>query len=185
MEPEHDIEGVAQVDDRMYWIGSHGRNKTGKEKKDRQRLFATTVGLSGATVKSTPVGKPYKKPLSDLTSEPSLAALDLATAATKEPEEAGGLNIEGLASAPERHLLIGFRNPIRVNRALLVKVSNPGALVDGTATCADLSVGGLLDLQGRGIRALEFVPALGIYIIRAAAFDEFEWWVIPPVLRRR
>jgi hypothetical protein len=44
-----------------------------------------------------------------------------------------GLNIEGLAATPEKKLLIGFRNPIRSQRALLASLENPREVMQGKA----------------------------------------------------
>ena len=41
--PECDLEGAARVGNRIYWIGSHGRNKDGKYRPNRHRFFATEV----------------------------------------------------------------------------------------------------------------------------------------------
>ena len=182
--PETDIEGAAQIGELMYWIGSHGRNKSGKVKKNRQRFFATTVDREGTVVKLKPAGRPYKGLIADLSAAPALAQFGLAAAAEAElpPEEPGGFNIEGLAPGRESgHLLIGFRNPVPKGNALIVRLENPAALVKGTAAAAQLSVGGVLDLEGRGIRALEFVPALDKYLVLAGAFNDaqefrlYEW----------
>ena len=159
----------------MYWIGSHGRNKSGKVKKNRQRFFATTVDRAGTVVTLQPAGRPYKGLIADLSAAPALAQFGLAAAAEAElpPEAPGGFNIEGLAPARESgHLLIGFRNPVPQGKALIVRLENPAALVDGTTAAAQLLVGGVLDLEGRGIRALEFVPALDRYLVLAGAFND-------------
>jgi len=169
-ETEADLEGAAQIDDRIYWIGSHGRSKKGKERKIRQRFFATSIERVGDRLEVRPLNRPYKRLLRDLTSSPILSEFNLEAAAKLKPEEAGGLNVEGLAPTPEKHLLIGFRNPIPGGRALIVRLENPAALVDGTDTAAKLKVAGRLDLEGRGIRALEFVPSLEAYVIIAGSF---------------
>lgn len=169
---EADIEGAAQIGDRIYWIGSHGRSKKAKEKKIRQRLFATRIRHAGGRTELIPVGRPYKDLLRDLKRSPALAHLDLAAAAEKRPEEDGGLNIEGLAPTPDGHLLIGFRNPVRDAHATVLRLTNPGGLINGTETAADVTVAAALNLGGRGVRALEFVPALGLYLVLAGAFDD-------------
>ncbi len=181
---EPDIEGAAQLGDRMYWIGSHGRSKGGKVRKNRQRFFATTIERTGGLVALRPIGRPYKRLLADLTGAAVLARFGLAAAAQAEkaPEDTGGFNIEGLAPAREEgQLLMGFRNPIPEGMALMVRLANPAALVAGTAAAAELAVGGVLDLKGRGIRALEFMPSLDRYLVLAGAFDSsgkfqlYEW----------
>jgi hypothetical protein len=54
----------------------------------------------------------------------------------------------------------------------LVRLRNPAGLIDGNAAAAELTLAALLDLGGRGIRALEFVPALDTYLVLAGAFDD-------------
>jgi len=169
---EADIEGAAQVLDRIYWIGSHGRSRGGHVRKIRQRLFATTLDRQGAGFRVRPHGRPYKELLADLISAPGLASFDLATASTKRPEEPGGLNIEGLAPTTEGHLLIGFRNPIPNGLALMVRLRNPAVLFDGRTGRAEIDLAATLDLQGLGIRALEFVPELGVHLVLAGAFND-------------
>ena len=44
--PEADIEGAAKVGDVVYWISSHGRNKTGKDRTSRERFFATQISTN-------------------------------------------------------------------------------------------------------------------------------------------
>jgi hypothetical protein len=171
-ETEADIEGAAQIGERIYWIGSHGRSRKGKERKIRQRLFATTMSKRDGVVRLQPAGTPCKSLLAALTSAPDLARFNLAAAAQKKPEEAGGLNLEGLAPTPEGHLLIGFRNPIPGGVALVARLRNPGALVDGSAAAPDIGLAGTLDLGGRGLRALEFVASLRLYLVLAGPFGD-------------
>jgi Protein of unknown function (DUF3616) len=167
---EPDLEGSAQIGNRIYWIGSHGCDKEGHTQESRQRLFATEVAVGLGRAELRPLGKPYKQLLADLFDAPELAEFQLATAAALAPEAPGGLNIEGMASTPEGHLVVGFRNPIPRDRALLVRIENPGDVVAGTSR-ARVAAGRLLDLGGRGVRAFE--PAGdGTYYLLAGAFDD-------------
>jgi hypothetical protein len=167
---EPDIEGSAQIGGRIYWIGSHGRDKDAEEQESRQRLFATEVAQGSDGPALTPVGTPYKHLLEDLTLAADLREFDLGAAATLPPEAAGGLNIEGLASTPDGHLLVAFRNPQPRGRALIVRIQNPGELVSGAARAA-VRLEALLDLGNRGIRAME--PAgRGRYLVLAGRFDD-------------
>jgi DUF971 family protein len=167
---EADVEGAARIDDRIYWIGSHGRDKDGVEQESRHRFFATAMTAVAGRSDLRPTGKPYKQLLTDLANAPDLAEFGLVAAAAVAPEAPGGLNIEGLASTSEGHLLIGFRNPIPQGRALLVRLQNPAAVVDGTGP-ARVSKGALLDLGGRGVRAIEATTD-GRYFILAGSFDD-------------
>jgi len=169
---EADIEGAAAIGTRVYWIGSHGRDKSGEEQEARHRLFATTITVEGNSVQCIPAGKPYKRLLKDLASARALRDFGLEEAATLPPQDEGGLNIEGLAATPEGHLLVGFRNPIPKHKALIVRIENPAGLIEERDSAAKLSVGGLLDLDRLGIRALEYSPRLRAYVVIAGRFDK-------------
>jgi hypothetical protein len=168
---EPDIEGAALVGNRVYWVTSHARDGDGEEHKSRQRLFATSVSATARGVRIKPVGRPYKRLLKDLARAPALESFKLRRAAKLSPEDPGGLNLEGLAPTPDGELLLGFRNPVPEGRALVVALRNADALVEGRAESAVFRVAGRLDLGGRGIRAIEYVPESKIYLIVAGAFD--------------
>lgn len=149
---EADIEGAARLGDLVYWITSHGRNTRGKEQPRRQRFFATTGTAIGGKIDLRPVGVPYAGLLRDLIEEPQLASFHLDRAAAGAPKAPGSLNIEGLVAAPEGHLLLGFRNPIPLRSALVVRLLNPAELVTGGTARFGPPI--LLNLGGLGIRSL-------------------------------
>jgi hypothetical protein len=151
---ESDLEGAAAIGSRLYWISSHGRNKDGKERKERYRFFATDIDASKTPPSLVPAGKPYTRLLEDLLASAPLRTY-LKEAASRAPEAPGGLNIEGLASTPDGKLLIGFRNPLPAQKALLVPLENPQAVLGGQEAKFGAPV--LLDLGGRGIRSIERV----------------------------
>lgn len=148
---EADLEGAAQIGNRTYWIGSHGRNKKGEASPGRQRFFATQTESTGGRLTVYPVGRPYSHLLEDLLRDERLAPYRLGKAAALAPKEAGALNIEGLAATPDGHLLIGFRNPVRNGKALIVPLRNPGGLIEGER--AQFGSPFELDLEGLGVRS--------------------------------
>ena len=152
---EADIEGAATIGQRIYWISSHARKgKDGEVDPHRRRFFATDILPAAPSPSLQPVGKPYAALLDDLLADARFALL--ADAATRKPEAAGGLNIEGLAAMADGSLLIGFRNPQPQGRALLVPLRNPREVVEGAAK-PRFGDPIQLDLGGRGIRSLERV----------------------------
>ena len=175
--PESDIEGSAVVGDRIYWITSHGRNARGKDRPNRERFFATTFAVANGTAKLTPVGRPCATLLDQFIREPKLAPFNLAAAAQRAPKEPGALNIEGLTSTPEDHLLIGFRNPIPQGKALLVPLLNPAELIEGKPARFGDPI--MLDLGGYGIRSIG--RDRSTYLIIAGSHDAdgesraYEW----------
>lgn len=148
---EIDLEGAARIGDRVYWIGSHGRNKDGKPRSNRQRLMATRVEKDGTTMRLVPEGRPYSGLLTELLADPRYEALGIRRAAANPPEQ-GGINIEGLGSTADGGLLIGFRSPLVDGKALLVPVLNPKEVLDGQKLRLGDPI--LLDLGGLGVRDL-------------------------------
>jgi hypothetical protein len=175
--PEADLEGAALIGSRAFWIGSHGRNKNGKERLNRHRLFATDIAITNGEVMLVPVGQPYKGLLGDLLQDGRFADFHIAEASTHLPKEPDGLNIEGLSATPEGHLLLGFRNPTPHGKALLIPLLNPNEVVEGKSARFDTAT--LLDLDGLGIRDMALFG--GSYFIIAGpahsgkGFEFYRW----------
>jgi len=166
--PETDLEGAAWLGNRIFWIGSHGRNKDGKFRASRDRFFATTVQTNnGGSITLVPVEKPYTQLLRDLIRDPKLKPYKLSAASHLPPKHPGALNIEGLCATPDKHLLIGFRNPIPHGRALLVPLLNPNDVIAGRPAAFGNPF--LLNLGGRGIRDIGFWH--GRYLLVAGSYD--------------
>ena len=171
--PEADIEGAARVGDRVYWITSHGRNRDGKPRPARHRLFATRITKSPDGVAVSLIGRPYvdlARPIVDL------LGLDAANLARdRQPEMAPkerGLNIEALAASPDGQLLVGLRNPLGPDgRAIVIPLLDPDAVVLQRAT-PTLGEPLLWDLGGRGIRSLEYSPAHAAFFVVAGDRDD-------------
>jgi uncharacterized protein YycO len=141
---ECDIEGAAQMDGLIFWIGSHGLNKKGHVKESRRVLFATTLSGSGSNVQLTLKGVACKKLMDAFKTIP-----ELKSAAGIGPEEEGGLNVKSVC-AKESSLLIGFRNPVSAEGALVVPLLNPTEVIAGKPPV--LGQPFRLNLEGRGIR---------------------------------
>jgi hypothetical protein len=164
---EADLEGAARIGDRAFWIGSHGRNKNGKERLNRHRLFATDIHEKDGDVSLIPVGIPYKRLLDDLLLDARFHEFHFEEAARHAPKEAGALNIEGLSATQEGHLLIGFRSPVPAGKALLIPLLNPNEVMEGKSGNFGSAV--QLDLGGLGIRDIAWHQ--GTYLIIAGSSD--------------
>ena len=189
--PEADIEGAARIGDRIYWITSHGRNSDGKLRPTRYRLFATEIRTQADRASIVPVGRPYADLARRLVAEPALASLGLDRAvridddkklSKKEREQlapkARGLNIEGLAAAPDaKTLYIGLRNPTAAEpttgsaRAIMIPLLN-GADVVESGSRPRFAAPLLWDLAGLGIRSMEYSLRHKAYFIVAGRRDE-------------
>ncbi len=165
--PEADIEAAARIGGRVFWIGSHGRNRTGKERMNRSRLFATDLTGNDINLRVTPAGRPCKTLLEQLLRDDRFSSFRLEESARLVPKDEDGLNIEGLAATPEGGLLIGFRNPIPQQKALVVPLSNPDEVISGKAAKFGNPI--LLDLGGLGIR--DFVQVRGGFAILAGPYN--------------
>jgi hypothetical protein len=164
--PEADLEGAARIGHRIYWITSHGRNAEGQPAPNRHRFFALDMAVRDGAIEVRPVGRPYTNLVSDIAREPRLGRYRLAKAAERPPKAPGGLNIEALTDTPEGDLLIGFRNPIPDGRALVVRLLNPDALLEGKP--ARFGEPLLLDLGGKGLRGIGSTGS-GYYLIAGPA----------------
>jgi len=163
---EFDLEGAARVGDTVYWISSHGRNSRGKQQLSRHVFFATRV--DDETLSVEVIGKPFQGLLEAIISEPGLKEFRLEKSTLLEPKKPNGFNIEGLAATPEGTLLIGFRNPIPRDRALLVPLKNPEEIISGTKPVFGKPI--TLDLGGLGIRDICYCESG--YLIVAGPYDK-------------
>jgi hypothetical protein len=158
---EIDLEGATLIGDVYFWIGSHSTNKDSEPCSDRHRLFAMHIQKNeqgGYTAHRC--GSIYTQLIADLNRDQRFNRYKLNIAETIAPKAIGGLSIEGLASTPNKELLIGFRNPLvgGVNennrlthgKAFLVLLKNPLAVIQGQA--AQFGDPVELDLGGLGIR---------------------------------
>lgn len=173
---EADIEGAARIGDRIYWIGSHGRDSDGNAEPGRSRLFATRIVSQPDGPRLEPI-KPgaYTALRENMFDDPKLKPLKLSKAFASgkkkgpAPEAKNGFNIEGLAATPEGGLLIGFRNPRPGKEAIVITLDNPADVVDA----GKRPVFGnprLLDLEGRGIRSIEWIN--NVYVIVAGPYGK-------------
>lgn len=182
--PEVDIEGATWFEDRVFWISSHGRNRNGKYWPSRYQFFATTVSGAGPDAVITVDGN-YTKLADDFIAYDEIYSLGLSEAigvvdGNVNPDEIpnlapkiDGLNIEGLCTAADGNsILIGFRNPrpdvSDVNNALIIQLNNPEEVVLNGAE-PNFAPPMLLDLDGLGIRSIEYSPTLGQYLIVAGS----------------
>jgi hypothetical protein len=164
-----DFEGGAWLNGATWWIGSHSRSAKGKLRPSRWQLIRVEPSADGASVR-----------LGGVTAGGLLQALakqDPRLEAAIKPKakedadlaaEVNGLNIEGLAATKDGGgLMIGLRNPLTASgKAMVMVLANPEKLLAGKPP----QLGGVmeLDLDGRGVRSLEYVPAAGRYYIMAA-----------------
>ena len=174
---ESDLEGAAALGQRIYWLSSHGRNKDAEHQERRHRFFATDVQTGSGGVTIVPVGKAYTALQTDMLAAPQLRPYKLAEAEKLAPEAVGGFNIEGLAATPDGKLLIGFRNPIRSQKALVVPLENPAAVIKGKK--AQFGTPIELDLGDRGIRNIELVGSSYVIVAgppgKTGTFKLYRW----------
>jgi len=182
--PEIDIEGATWFNGRIFWITSHGRNRFGQYWFSRSQFFATTVTLEAGVLNVTVDGN-YTRLIDDLIAYDSIYNLGLADAIGVthghiDPNEIPdlapkdeGLNIEGLCTTADgTSMLIGFRNPrpkVEGKKlGLIIRLNNPEAVVlNGEVPDFSPPLG--LDLDGYGIRSMEYSPTLGQYLIIAGS----------------
>lgn len=168
---EADIEACACINTTIYWITSHARNKSGEVKLERQQFFATEIKVNSEGFSINQVGQSYTNLLADLSDDPKLAKYNLKQSATLKPEEPSGLNIEGLTVTGTGSLLIGFRNPIPDNKALLIPLENPSEMVT-KGEKAKFGEPIELNIDGLGIRSIDYWQENDVYLIIAGPYND-------------
>ncbi len=176
--------GASKVRDRIYWITSHSRDKSGKFRPERYRFFATKITEKNGDVTIEPVGKPCKTLMHKLVNLRTVSTLGLAKATRfgeREPERLAptdqGLSIGALCASHNSNMLyIAFFNPrpIRVitgtPHALVVPLDNAAEVIDKGENPI-FGEGILWDLQGLGIVGFEYSPACRAYFVVASPHD--------------
>jgi hypothetical protein len=178
--PEADLESATIFKGHIVWITSHGRNRSGKVRLDRYRLFAShRINSQDGTA-----AEAFSPSFNDLASmildneDDSYAPLrdaigDLSHTDPALAPKKQGLNIEGLTSTRDGEiLLIGLRNPQKDGKALLFELTGFDRFLQGNPR--QLALGQLVenDLGGRGIRDIAWSAAHGSYLIAAGQVDD-------------
>ena len=181
---EVDIEGAAFLGPDVVWVGSYGNSKKGKARPSRHRFFGTRLAIQGGSVKAPLVAAYDAGLLASLarSDDVRLVPFGLTAAPGVPPKAVGGMNIEGLAAAPNGDVLVAFRNPThpKTGAALVVRLSNPRDLIAGNGSPEIVDVAAL-DLGGLGIRSMEYLPRKGTFFVLAGPrasggpFRLYEW----------
>lgn len=163
---EADIEGAAQLGKLTFWIGSHARNSKGKEKPSRNQFFATK--FDGDSISQE--GKTYTALLKHLKNH----LPEIKEAAEKDvgAEGDGGFNLEGFAACPDGSVILGFRNPVPKDKALLIKIHNPSELIHDSSKAPKFSDAIRLDLGKRGVRAITYWASKNCYLIVGGSYHD-------------
>ena len=169
------IEGSAVADGFVFWSGSHARREDGENRANRRRFFATKI----VNVGDVQILQPHGVPVMDLSHKIEAAEefrihglsrsiMSLYRKMEHLSPQQRGFDIQALAMAKDgTTLLVALRNPLdRSNRGLLLPVENPIAVAEGEAPVFRDAIS--LDLGGRGISAMSWVPEIDAYLVAAA-----------------
>ena len=161
-----DLEALARDDEGfIYALTSHSRTRKGNRSPDREHLMrfkiqdGNVLGLTSYD-NLTQVLETDKK-LHDLIRERTKAEVAF--------EE---INIEGMAFDPvKKRLVLGFRDPEFNNMALVAFISNPKDVFERNAK-PEFDEVAILDIDGGGIRSINYDPVLKNYVIANEVKDE-------------
>ena len=161
-----DLEALARDDEGfIYALTSHSRTRKGNRSPDREHLMrfkiqdGNVLGLTSYD-NLTQVLETDKK-LHDLIRERTKAEVAF--------EE---INIEGMAFDPvKKRLVLGFRDPEFNNMALGAFISNPKDVFERNAK-PEFDEVAILDIDGGGIRSINYDPVLKNYVIANEVKDE-------------
>jgi Protein of unknown function (DUF3616) len=177
---EVDLEDIEQIGNRVFMTASHGRKSSGVLDRARYKFAAfdlggsapnftlTSAGTSNALLDQMLVAANWDAPNTTV-----IAALTTSSKLTDNSDaslapELMGTNIEALANDGTGKLLIGFRNPLPGNKAIVVSLVNPDAALTGTAR---FGAAAELDLGGLGIRGMTYSPVHQAVLVIAGPHD--------------
>ena len=161
-----DLEALARDDEGfIYALTSHSRTRKGNRSPDREHLMrfkiqdGNVLGLTSYDNLTQVLETDHK--LHDLLRERTKAEVSF--------EE---INIEGMAFDPvKKRLVLGFRDPEFNNMALVAFISNPKDVFEHNAK-PEFDEVAILDIDGGGIRSINYDPVLKNYVIANEVKDE-------------
>ena len=161
-----DLEALARDDEGfIYAMTSHSRTRKGNRSPDREHLMrfkiqdGNVLGLTSYDNLTQVLETDHK--LHDLIRERTKAEVSF--------EE---INIEGMAFDPvKKRLVLGFRDPEFNNMALVAFISNPKDVFERNAK-PEFDEVAVIDIDGGGIRSLNYDPVLKTYVIANEVKDE-------------
>ena len=161
-----DLEALARDDEGfIYALTSHSRTRKGNRSPDRKHLMrfkiqdGNVLGLTSYDNLTQVLETDHK--LHDLIRERTKAEVSF--------EE---INIEGMAFDPvKKRLVLGFRDPEFNNMALVAFISNPKDVFERNAK-PEFDEVAVIDIDGGGIRSLNYDPVLKTYVIASEVKDE-------------
>ncbi len=154
-----DLEAIA-VDDEgfIYIITSHSREKDGVIYPQREQLIRFKLDGNKPREMSA-----YGNLKADIAAMHPLLAKSVKVTDVKNK---GGFSIEGISFDKEKKsLLVGFRSPQSVGKAVLITVENPKDLFAEGAKAKIGEQMTLLDLKNNGVRGITYDPKLDGYLI--------------------
>lgn len=161
-----DLEALARDDEGfIYALTSHSRTRKGNRSPDHEHLMrfkiqdGNVLGLTSYDNLTQVLETDHK--LHDLIRERTKAEVSF--------EE---INIEGMAFDPvKKRLVLGFCDPEFNNMALVAFISNPKDVFERNAK-PEFDEVAVIDIDGGGIRSLNYDPVLKTYVIANEVKDE-------------
>ena len=161
-----DLEALAREDEGfIYALTSHSRTRKGNRSPDREHLMRFKI-QDGNVLGLTS----YDNLTQVLETDHQLH--DLIRERTKAEVSFDEINIEGMEFDPvKKRLVLGFRNPEFNNMALVAFISNPKDVFERNAK-PEFDEVAVIDIDGGGIRSLNYDPVLKTYVIANEVKDE-------------
>lgn len=161
-----DLEALARDDEGfIYAMTSHSRTRKGNRSPDREHLMRFKI-QDGNVLGLTS----YDNLTQVLETDHKLH--DLIRERTKAEVSFDEINIEGMAFDPvKKRLVLGFRDPEFNNMALVAFISNPKDVFERNAK-PEFDEVAVIDIDGGGIRSLNYDPVLKTYVIANEVKDE-------------
>lgn len=155
----NDLEGITMDSEGfIYVITSHSRNEKGKRKKSREQLLRFKI--KGNEVTDIAVYTDFIEHITD--SE----ILENILNNNGKKFNLNAINIEALSFNKEKNrLMLGFRAPLIDGKSFVVTIKNPSGIFENNEQAIFAKNAIILDLNGGGIRSLDYDSQLGGYLM--------------------
>ena len=149
----------------VYAVSSLSRNTRGHRDRHREKIMRFRVDQAGLRDYNEWLG--LREAI--IAQHPALAA----AADVKSVKKDGGLNVEAMSfGADGEQLYLGLRGPLVENRAIIITVANIRDIFDSDAPPTIGPELILLDLDGHGLRGMDYVPRLDSFLLSGGPMGE-------------
>jgi len=188
---QRDIEGATQIEDTIFITSS--MSQVNEDTADYRIISAVKVDTAGQLVSERYM---YARDIIITALEKKFGDSAWLRRVKVSFGKSGGINVEGLSVShgADDKLVLGFRSPLWDEKFGSPMLDSSLSLATGQAILMEIDASldvkskvgfiNLLDLNGQGIRGMEYIPKLKSYVIISGGVEklnEYHLWLYDPI----